>query len=134
MYDGRANLGNRSRPSASNGPEKSEIVAFFNRTGRPPRGAAININGVEISMKPWLKYLGIILDSKLNFVDHFGYLQQKMNKVNRALFRLLPNLRGPHESRRRLYIIQSIVMYVTPVWHDKLMKSAVSRSILCILL
>lgn len=112
--------------------KKTEVVAFYKRKGKPPPGATITIDGFKIPIKSSMKYLGVILDSKLSFVEHFKYISEKTTKVNRALRRILPNLRGPHESKRRLYanMIQSIIMYGAPVWSDKLEKSKVSQRLL----
>lgn len=34
--------------------------------------------------------------------------------------KLMPNLRGPHESKRKLYVhvVQSVVMYGAPIWYE----------------
>ncbi|XP_025271322.1 uncharacterized protein LOC112639962 [Camponotus floridanus] len=45
-------------------------------------------------------FFGMILDSKLSFAEHFRYISEKVEKVKKALCRLMPNLRGPHESKR----------------------------------
>lgn len=52
-----------------------------------------------------------------------------MTKVNRALYKLLPNLRGPQETKRKLYanIVQSIVLYGAPIWSDELQKLKFSQ-------
>lgn len=76
-------------------------------------------------MSKQMKYLGVILDPKLTFFQHFIYIRDKVAGVTQALTRIMPNLRGPGEKKRRLYvaIIESIVMYGAPVWGRALMKS-----------
>jgi len=76
-----------------------------------------------------MKYLGVIIDSKLTFKHHFRYIDGKVGKITRALGRLLPNLRGPHERKRRLYagIITAVVMYAAPIWAPALVTSVDSR-------
>jgi len=112
--------------------EKTEVVAFYKQRYRPPKEPSIQIGRISIPIKTSFKYLGIIIDSKLTFNEHFQYIERKITKVTRALCRILPNLRGPHETKRRLYanIIQSIVMYGAPVWSDKLEKSKTSQRLL----
>lgn len=112
--------------------EKTEVVAFYKRKDKPPPGATNTIEGFKIPIKSSMKYLGVILDSKLSFEKHFKYINGKATKVNRALRKILPNLRGPHESKHRLYanMIQSIIMYGAPVWSDKLEKSKISQRLL----
>lgn len=105
--------------------EKTESMVFFGKKGkRPPNNDYIDLEGKEIKIGNKLKYLGMFLDSKLNFLEHFRYVQDKVEKVRRALCRLMPNLRGPHEHKRRLYsyVIQSVVMYGAPVWYDSFVK------------
>lgn len=112
--------------------EKTEVVAFYKSRVRPTTGGNIQIGRTEIPIKTSMKYLGVILDSKLNFEEHFKYVGQKLSKTTRALCRILPNLRGPHESKRRLYAhtIQAIAMYGAPIWSDKLKRSVSSQRIL----
>ncbi|KMQ85000.1 reverse transcriptase [Lasius niger] len=47
-------------------------------------------------------------------------------RVVRALYRLMPNLRGPDERRRRLFanVIMSVVLYGAPVWGDRIVKKS----------
>lgn len=107
---------------------KTEVGIFCTRRGlRPPPDASIIIDGKEIPVKTEIKYLGIILDCRLSYAAHFKYVEEKATKISRALCRLMPNLRGPHETKRRLYayVIQSVVTYGAPVWSDKLNRSTV---------
>jgi len=110
-------------------PEKTEAVLF--RRGRHGCEAisSIRVGSVAIRPQDHMKYLGVILDSKLNFKQHFIYIDGKVGKVNRALGRLMPNLRGPTERKRRLYagIVASVVLYAAPVWADSLVVSGESR-------
>lgn len=63
------------------------------------------------------KYLGVFLDKKLTFGTHFEYAMQKTAGVTRALTVLMPNLRGPCESKRKLFanIVLSMLLYGAPV-------------------
>jgi len=110
-------------------PEKTEAVLFKGRKrydGRPP---VIRVDGVVVPIKRSMKYLGVILDHRLNFKDHFSHLDEKVGKVSRALGRLMPNLRGPMEQKRRLYanVIASVILYAAPIWADSLIASKDSR-------
>jgi len=63
-----------------------------------------------------MKYLEVILDSRLKFKHHFSYIDGKVGKVIRALCRLLPNLRGSHERKRKLYAgVITVVIYAAPL-------------------
>src|SRR5580765_8861383 len=85
----------------------------------------IVINDVGINLTPSIKYLGIYIDSKWSFSDHFRYVKDKAGRVIRALNRLMPNLRGPDERQRRLYAnaIMSVLLYGAPVWANELNRS-----------
>jgi len=85
--------------------------------GTARRDVPIRIGDVMIDPSPSIKYLGVMLDCKLSFVQHVRYATEKASKVSRALERLMPNLRGSCESKRRLYshVVDSILLYAAPV-------------------
>lgn len=106
--------------------EKTEAVVFYGKKGkRPPKEDRIQIDREQITIGRKMKYLGVILDSNLKFEEHFRYLEGKIAKIKRALGKLMPNLRGPQENKRKLYsnIIQSVVMYGVPIWGDSFIKN-----------
>ncbi|KAI4485714.1 hypothetical protein M0802_012575 [Mischocyttarus mexicanus] len=74
--------------------------------------------GVLVDVRRRLKYLGLTLDLEWSFRPHFAELVLKMERVVRALCRLLSNLHGPCERKRRLYssVIYSVLLYGVPVW------------------
>jgi len=82
-------------------PEKTEIVLFENNK-EVDTNLTIKIEDKSIKTKRAMKYLGIMIDDKLNFLQHVKYVQGKVNKITGALCRIMPNLRGPDESKRRL--------------------------------
>lgn len=106
--------------------EKTVAIAFQGKKGRRlPTGDFIKINREKIKLGNTIKYLGVILDSKLDFREHLRYIHGKAEKVKRALCKLMPNLRGPHENKRRLYaqVVQSVVMYGASIWYEGLAKN-----------
>lgn len=112
---------------------KTEAALFY----QPRRGVGmdpilIRVKGEYIQMSDQLKYLGIILDGRGSFIPHFNYIAEKATKVSRALGRVMPNLRGPDDRKRRLYaqVLASVVLYGAPVWSDKLRTSRKGRQIL----
>ncbi|KAL6417767.1 hypothetical protein ACFW04_012545 [Cataglyphis niger] len=111
--------------------EKTEAIVFYGKN-KPPRIVRLNVDGKDIEAKPTLKYLGIMLDGRLNFRPHFEYVENKIAKVNRALGRLMPNLRGPNESKRKLYaqVVLSILLYGAPIWNEAFMASKSSQIII----
>uniref|UniRef100_A0A2S2QW03 Reverse transcriptase n=1 Tax=Sipha flava TaxID=143950 RepID=A0A2S2QW03_9HEMI len=96
--------------------EKTKAIMF--RRKYKDRIPEIVIGGVNINTKRSFKYLGLIVDDELNFKEHIKTAADKGNKVLQALSRLMPNIGGPKEPRRRLLvsIVQSVLLYGAPIW------------------
>lgn len=97
--------------------EKTEAICFHGPRRKPPPGAHIMIDGVRVEVCQYMKYLGLYLDSRWNFAEHFRRQSPKLMKTAAALGRLLPNLGGPSVSARRLYtnVVRSMALYGAPV-------------------
>lgn len=102
--------------------EKTEAIFFHGVRRRSPSGAHLIISGVRIEVRGCMKYLGLILDNRWDFREHFRQLTPKLVKTAAALGGLLPNLGGPSTSARRLYtgVVRSMALYGAPVWVDAL--------------
>lgn len=83
--------------------EKTEAIIFHPRRVSEDIRRFILINGTELQLTESIKYLGIYIDQKWTFREHFRYIEDKAEQVIRALSRLMPNLRGPDEKKRRLF-------------------------------
>lgn len=96
---------------------KTETVVFTPKKIPPPI-IEITIDRQRISSKRTMKYLGVVMDDKLTFSDHMEYVSNKVRKITRSLWRLMPNLHGPTERQRRLYanVLSSVILYAAPVW------------------
>lgn len=105
---------------------KTDVMLFGGRNKDLP---TIKIGRSHIEAKRYMKYLGVILDHKWNISRHFTYIKDKASKVIRSLERLMPNLRGPGQNKRRLYaeVVLSILLYASPVWFPDLSKSKSKR-------
>ena len=55
-----------------------------------------------IRSKENVKYLGVLLDHRLNFRDHLEYIANKVNIIVGYLSRLMPNIGGPRQKSRNL--------------------------------
>ena len=75
---------------------------------------------VRVLVKRSIKYLGLVLDSKLNYEIHFTQVTPRVEKAAISLGRLLPNFGGPREKVRRLYtaVTQSMLLYGSPIWAE----------------
>lgn len=103
--------------------EKTEAVLFSKHglIGNPK----IRVGSTEIQVTNRMKYLGVVLDSRLSFLPHLEYVEMKATRVARSLGLLMPNLRGPSQAKRRLYynVIISVLEYGSPVWAREFMTS-----------
>jgi len=104
--------------------EKIEAVLFRGRRRVDLVDPLVRVGGVLIPVKGSMKYLGVMMDNRLNFKQHFAYIGTKVGKVTRALSHLLPNLRGPHEGKRRLYANIITSVYAVPIWAPALAASS----------
>ena len=107
---------------------KSEAILFHGPRDAPPPGAHIVVGGVRIGVERYMKYLGLTLDSRWDFREHFRRLAPKLLSAAVALGGLLPNVGGPSAACRRLYtgIVRSMAMYGAPVWADSLGRENVT--------
>jgi hypothetical protein len=97
---------------------KTEAVVFTNKYKYDvPR---IVLDGQVIQLKSEMKYLGIVVERSLLFKVHIEEAARKAEKMANALGRLMPNLGGPKESRRKLFvsITMSILLYGAPSWAE----------------
>lgn len=86
------------------------------------------VSGVRIEVKSDMKYLGLVLDSRWDFREHFRRLVPRLMAAAAALARLLPNLGGPNVGCRRLYlgVVRSMALYGAPVWASALRGATVA--------
>ncbi|KAF5187399.1 reverse transcriptase [Thalictrum thalictroides] len=79
---------------------KSEAVLLTKRRAfEPPR---LEIGGHPIRIEKSLRYLGVILDQRLTFGPHVDTVAKKAARSAAALARLMPNVQGPGQWKRRL--------------------------------
>ncbi|XP_063620671.1 uncharacterized protein LOC134793075 [Cydia splendana] len=101
---------------------KSEAICFHGPRKAPPAGAQLVVSGVPIGVGSTMKYLGLVLDSRWNFKEHFKRLTPRLLGAAGALSRLLPNMGGPNVGCRSLYtmVVRSMALYGAPIWVDAL--------------
>ena len=80
---------------------KTEIVMFERKQIDTIIPIRIDKDTV-IETKRFVKYLGIILDMKLNYWEHISQRVKKAGTTTLALSRLMSNLNGPKASKRKL--------------------------------
>lgn len=102
-------------------PTKTEATFMYDNTqGTPPENACITVEGAKIKVGPGIKYLGLLIDSKWRFRQHFAQLTPRLEKAASALSRLLPNIGGPKAIVRKMYmnVLHSMLLYGAPIWAD----------------
>lgn len=64
--------------------------------GTPPK-VQITMKNTPVEVGTHMKYLGLHLDGKWSFGEHFSQISPRVERAAMALCRLLPNLGGPDE-------------------------------------
>ena len=72
----------------------------------------------EIKWKKSIKYLGVQLDRRLSFGEHLQITTAKAIQCGSALTRLMPNIGGPREAKKRLVasVVNSKLLYAASTW------------------
>jgi hypothetical protein len=61
--------------------EESKVMLLARRKRKEQKKVAVYLNNKTIPQVQKLKYLGIIIDSKLTFRDHINYIAEKCTKL-----------------------------------------------------
>lgn len=96
---------------------KTEAIIFTKR--RPDLNVNIKIENKEISWSKNVKYLGVILDNKLNYTEHVNSISQKAIVKLINLYPILNrNSFVTQENKLLVYksVIRPIITYACPVW------------------
>ena len=65
-------------------------------------GVTLRVGEHEITSQPSVRYLGVMIDSRLNFKAQVEHASAKAATVGRTLSRLMPNVGGPKQKRSAL--------------------------------
>lgn len=96
--------------------QKTEVVVVNNF--KSVQTISVTAGSCSIDSKRSLKYLGVMLDDKLNFTSHVDYACDKAMKAVTSLSRMMANCSGVNSSKRRLLasVVSSILRYGDPIW------------------
>lgn len=96
--------------------EKTEAVLFTNKYKFDSPN--VHLLGTQIRVSPEMTYLGIVVDRTLLYKPHVRRAADKATKISAQLARLMPNIGGPSELRRRLLVavVHSVLLYGAPTW------------------
>lgn len=83
---------------------------------------AVVVNRYLVPIEYSMKYLGLIINRNWSYSEHFEAIILKAERMASALMRLMPNLRGSGERKRRLYanVINSVILYVLKLLTKKI--------------
>lgn len=75
------------------------------------------INNTNVARQNIVKDLGVLLDSKLSFTDHYDCIISKANKAMGFIFRTIKPLRNPSSILTLFFaLVRSIVEYCSVIW------------------
>ena len=91
----------------------------------------IALGGHEIEWKKSIKYLEVQLDRRLRFGEHLQIASAKAIQCGATLTRLMPNIDGPREAKKRLVasVVNSKLLYVAPIWTSALNNHAIPKKL-----
>ncbi|KYB29499.1 hypothetical protein TcasGA2_TC032967 [Tribolium castaneum] len=98
-------------------PEKTEAVLLAGGR-RPDKNIVFKVENVELRPKQNVRYLGVDINQRMTFTSHVMRVAAKAEKMGAMLGRLMPNVKGPSPSKRKVMaeVVNSIVMYAAPIW------------------
>nr|XP_041632252.1 uncharacterized protein LOC121502620 [Drosophila kikkawai] len=97
---------------------KTEAVLISSR--KRVETAEIRVGGLPNTSQRALRYLGVILDTRLCYREHLEYVHKKASETARSLSRILLNTRGPKQCKRKLLmsVVTSQLLYAAPAWAE----------------
>jgi len=73
---------------------KTEAMFFAGPRRKPPPQTHLDIEGVRIKVQSQMNYLGLLLDSRWCFKEHFCRMAPRIKAAINSLWGLLPNIEG----------------------------------------
>ena len=93
--------------------EKTELVIIMRR--HIPNTVEMQILTEKFHTQPYIKYLGLKLDCRLNFTALLQHLAPKASQATACLSSLKANIGGPTQSKRRLLMSTTqAVLFMEP--------------------
>jgi len=97
-------------------PEKTEAVLISSK--KVMDTATVEVGSTSVASSRAIKYLGVIIDTRLSFREHLADASSKAAGVNWPLSTIMLNTRGPKQASRRLLMsaTRATMLYAAPVW------------------
>lgn len=99
--------------------QKTEVIIFKRKIKECNMVVPIRVNGHNIQPTTIVKYLGVILDTKLRFKQQIRHALKKAYAIQRKLYPLIShNSHISTKNKLLIYkmIIQPIITYASPIW------------------
>ncbi|KAE9525570.1 hypothetical protein AGLY_014097, partial [Aphis glycines] len=96
--------------------EKTEAVLFTSRYKYTQ--PAIKLCGSDVQLSTEMTYLGMLVDKSMLFKGQVKKAAARAAEIGNQLARIIPNVGGPREDRRRLLlsVVHSVLLYGAPSW------------------
>jgi hypothetical protein len=98
---------------------KTETILFTRKSTNSKIITKLKVKDKTIATTPTVKYLGLTLDTRLNFHTHINNTLTKANATLRQIYPLMArNNKMTIDNKKRLYktIIRPIITYASPAW------------------
>jgi len=106
--------------------KKSNTMLLSRRKRKERKDLELYLNFHPLTQVTSLKYLGIIIDSKLTFREHINYINEKCSKIIFALSRSAKiNWGLSHNALKSIYTgaILPLLLYGAPIWVNVITKA-----------
>jgi len=111
---------------------ETEAVLISSR--KAVESAHIQIGGTTIVSQRAIRYLGVMQDTRLSYREHLEYVNKKASETTGSLCRILLNIRGPKQVRRKLLatVVETQLLYAAPGWAEATAVSSYRQNIECL--
>lgn len=111
---------------------KTELLLLTRR--HIPTEIDVRLDDLVIRTTKSINYLGIRLDSKLTFSNQIKYATTKAAQTTAKLSRLMANVGGPLQSKRKLLMeaCNSILLYGSEIWAHTLTTKSRAKTLLTV--
>ncbi|XP_030757325.1 uncharacterized protein LOC115883146 [Sitophilus oryzae] len=117
------------RDAAANVKHKTDSVLIISR--KKVETIRLEVGEQEITSQPFIRYLGVMLDARLNFKQQVEHVCTTASVVRVSLSRLMPNVGGPKQIRRSLLssVVTPVLTYGISIWADALRIQGTRRRV-----
>ncbi|KAH8280190.1 hypothetical protein KR054_000771 [Drosophila jambulina] len=107
--------------------QKMEAVLISSR--KIVENVNFRVSSTTIESSPTVKYLGVMIDHRLNYKIHLEYAAAKVSKATAVISRMMANTRSPKQHSRRLIstVVTSTLLYAAPIWANAMLVASYSR-------